>query len=94
MFDQLGLGSIMGAAGMGFGSSAAQQGAVTYGSQAGLAAQQQALYNQQLMSIHARQHAPKQWMVDGQAMDFDEFVRTVFPEDTPERTFFLLKYKK
>ena len=90
----------MGMAGMGFGTNPAQQNpGVTYGSMGGpwaqgAAAHQQALYNQQLQSIHARQYVPKLWMVDGKSMDFDEFVQTVFPEDTPERTFFLLKYSK
>ena len=51
-------------------------------------------YNQQLMSIHARQHAPAKWRVDGKDVSFEEFVQLVFPEDTPERTFFLLKYSK
>lgn len=68
-----------------------------YAQQSGLnqltqsAAAQQHAWN----SIHARNipEAPK-WMVDGKSMTFQEFVETVFPEDTPEKTFFLLKYSK
>ena len=59
--------------------------------------QQQSLAAQQHAwnSIHARNipDAPK-WMVDGKSMTFQEFVEAVFPEDTPEKTFFLLKYSK
>ena len=68
-----------------------------YAQQAGLtqmtqsAAAQQHAWN----SIHAR-NIPEtaKWMVDGKTMTFQEFVQAVFPEDTPERTFFLLKYTK
>lgn len=94
MFSQIGLGNIMGApigSGSGIANAYAQQsGPWTQGA----AAHQQALYNQQLMSIHARQHAPAKWRVDGQDMTFEEFVEAVFPEDTPQKTFFLLKFSK
>ena len=40
------------------------------------------------------QHTQKNWMVDGEWMTFDQFVATVFPLDTPERTMFLLRYTK
>jgi len=61
----------------------------------GLLSQHAAAYTQQLMSIHARQaEPPPKWMVDGKTMTFQEFVDAVFPDDSPERTFFLLKYKK
>ena len=34
------------------------------------------------------------WMINGQAMTFETFVNTIFPEDCPEKTFFLLKFSK
>jgi len=61
------------------------------------AAQQQQIANlgRTWNSIHARQaEPPPRWMIDGNSMTFQQFVETVFPEDTPERTFFLLKYSK
>lgn len=102
MTSQIGLGNIMGFPVVSTGSGAGQGIANAYNPYAqqsgpwaqGATAHQQALYNQQMMSIHARQHAPARWMVDGKSMTFQEFVETVFPEDTPERTFFLLKYSK
>ena len=33
------------------------------------------------------------WMIDGKAMDFDEFIETLFPQDCAEKTFLVLKYK-
>jgi len=93
MFSGLGLGNILGSP---TGLSSAQgiaNGYNPYAQQAGLASQAAAA-QQHWMSIHARQHAPARWMVDGRSMSFEEFVQTVFPEDTPERTFFLLKYTK
>ena len=96
MFNSLGLGNILGSSGIagGYGGAQQQSGQLNspLGSQIG--AQQAALYNQQLTSIHARQAAPAKWRVDGRDMTFQEFVETVFPEDTPERTLFLLKYSK
>jgi hypothetical protein len=54
-------------------------------------AQQQLAYNQALM---AQQRPPKAWMIAGKAMDFDEFLTTLCPEeDDPMRTFLTLKYK-
>jgi len=53
-----------------------------------------AAYNQ-LTSIHARQaEKPAEWRVAGRDMTFDEFVAAVFPDDSAERTFFLLKHSK
>jgi hypothetical protein len=92
MFSQLGLGNIMGAptgSGQGLANSYSP-----YQQQAGAWNQASMNAYHQLTSIHARQHVPPKWMVDGKQMEFDEFVQTVFPEDTPERTFFLLKYSK
>lgn len=36
----------------------------------------------------------KDYMIDGIWMEFDEFVQAIYPEDTPERTMFLLKHQK
>lgn len=97
MFSGLGLGNMLGTP-PGLSSGQGQTNVFNpYAQQStsGTLAQHAAAYNQQLMSIHARQAEPlKHWMVDGKAMDFDEFVQTVFPEDTAEKTFFLLKYSK
>lgn len=46
--------------------------------------QQLGRYNQAL--------APR-WMIDGRAMSIEEFGKEMFGDDTPELTFFLLKYK-
>jgi hypothetical protein len=37
--------------------------------------------------------APK-WMFNGIHMDFQDFVNKVFPEDTAEKTAFILKYSE
>jgi hypothetical protein len=37
---------------------------------------------------------PKEWMIAGRAMDLNEFANEMFGEDTPEKTFFILKYSK
>jgi hypothetical protein len=34
------------------------------------------------------------WMIDGCAVEFADFVSIIFPEDSPERTAFLLKYTR
>ena len=53
-------------------------------------AAQQHQYLQNLMS----NHVPERWMIDGKTMSFEEFTHTLFPEDSAEKTFFLLKYQK
>lgn len=93
MFNQLGLGSLMGSP-TGYSSGQGLANGYNPYQQQSMLGAQGAAANQHLMSIHARQHAPARWMVDGRSMSFEEFVQTVFPEDTPERTFFLLKYTK
>jgi hypothetical protein len=35
-----------------------------------------------------------EWMINGCAVTFEEFVERVFPEDSPTKTHFLLKYSK
>ena len=95
MFSGLGLGNIMGSPVSSGSGIANAYNPYQQQSTSGTLSQHAAAYTQQLMSIHARQaEPPKHWMVDGKAMDFDEFVKTVFPEDTAEKTFFLLKYSK
>jgi hypothetical protein len=59
--------------------------------QAQLAAQQANLARQYAQTI---QRPDLKWMVDGCAVDFDDFVSIIFPEDSPERTAFLLKYAR
>lgn len=34
------------------------------------------------------------WMIDGVGYDFCDFVNEIFPEDSPEKTAFLLKWSK
>lgn len=47
---------------------------------------------QQMMQQYNRALSP-QWMIDGRVMSIEEFGKEMFGEDTPELTFFLLKYK-
>src|ERR1035437_3190041 len=35
-----------------------------------------------------------QYMIDGKLMNMDDFVNEIFPEDTREKTMFLLKHTK
>jgi len=92
MFSGLGLGNIMGAP-----SSSGQGLANAYNpyAQTGHWNQQAGAAQQHLMSIHARQGRElPQWIFDGQPMSFEDFVEAVFPEDCPQKTFFLLKFSK
>lgn len=55
--------------------------------------QQQRLYNQQLMAATLGTYQ-KHWMVNGKAMNFNEFLDEICPDaDDPMRTFLILKYK-
>ena len=58
----------------------------------------QAAYQSQLQQMHAynqaRQMQAPQWVFNGRAMSFEDFVDAVWPEDTPEKTMFVLKYTK
>lgn len=54
------------------------------------AAQQQSLYNQQIGHLGTY---TKRYMIDGKAMNFDEFIDALFPEDCAERTYLILKLK-
>jgi len=37
---------------------------------------------------------PMRWMIDGVMLEFKDFVDIVFPDDTAEKTMFVLKYSK
>lgn len=48
---------------------------------------------QQMAHAHAQQaYQPIKWMFNGKSMAFKEFVDIMFPEDTAEKTAFILKY--
>ena len=49
---------------------------------------------QAMADYYANQMVKKDYMIAGQAMTRDEFLQAVFPEDTAQRTAFLLKYTK
>lgn len=70
-----------------------QMAANTYSS--ALAAQQHQyqknLYQQMLA---AQQRPPQRWMIDGVAMDFEQFADRLYPEDCPEKTMLILRFKK
>lgn len=90
MFDtlaSLGMSGILGQQSSVINPAAAQQ--MTPAAAQAIAAQHAAQISQL-----GRPRPPYQWMVDGDPLTFEQFVERVFPEDTPERTFFLLKYKK
>jgi hypothetical protein len=58
-----------------------------------MAAQQAYAYGaQQMAAGHTQQWRPPQWMFNGKTMEFKEFVDTMFPEDTAEKTAFVLKW--
>lgn len=61
--------------------------------QAQAIAQQQA-YGANMAAGHSQQWRPPKWMFNGKTMEFTEFVNTMFPEDTPEKTAFILKYSE
>lgn len=58
--------------------------------------QQQAQAQAQQAFAHWAQQAVerREWMIAGKPMSFKEFADTLFPEDTPERTMFFLRYSK
>ncbi len=60
-------------------------------------AHQLAIQNQIARQYAQAVHRPEpqlNWMIDGCAVEFDDFVSIIFPEDSPERTAFLLKYTR
>jgi hypothetical protein len=54
----------------------------------------QALAAQQQIQNLGKVRKPKQFMIEGKPMDLVEFVETLYPEDCPERTYLLLKFKE
>ena len=55
--------------------------------------QQSMLTRQYAQAVH-RPEPELKWMIDGCAVEFADFVSIIFPEDSPERTAFLLKYTR
>ena len=45
-------------------------------------------------TMNGQPFSPPKWMVNGRWMQFQEFIDTVFPEDTAEKTAFVLKYSE
>lgn len=80
----------------------AQQNAAQASQYGGLAQNQQAYAQQQAMaaqqayganmSAGTMNHQPPQWMFKGEFMSFMDFVEKIFPEDTAEKTAFVLKW--
>jgi hypothetical protein len=56
-------------------------------------AQRHLLARQYAQAVH-RPEPELKWMIDGCAVDFADYVSIIFPEDSPERTAFLLKYTR
>jgi hypothetical protein len=50
------------------------------------------LQQNQLLNSYNRVFEAKRWMINGQAMDIEEFGKELFGDDTPELTMFLLRY--
>jgi hypothetical protein len=85
---QQGLSNINPAYG-GFGSALGQAiGGTQWQAQAQAQAYSQM---QQQAYAHVQSKTPR-WMFKGKFMNFNEFVDAVFPEDTPEKTMFILKH--
>ena len=57
-------------------------------------AAQQAQHAALLRQQYAQQFTPKKYMIDGVAMDFQQFVDTIYPDDCAEKTMLILKFKK
>lgn len=57
---------------------------------------QQALLSQQasMAQQSANQVPKKKYRIDGQDMDFEEFINTLYPDDCAEKTHLILKLKK
>lgn len=88
LFAQIGLGVVANQMGYGTGGQLQNAGAGNqYYAQQAQQAQAFAQYAQ--AEIERRD-----WMIDGQRMTFKEFADTLYPEDSPARTMFFLKYSK
>ena len=68
------------------------QNSQAYAQQQAMAAQQ--AYGAQNMSAGTMNHQSPRWMFNGTFMSFMDFVNTVFPEDTAEKTAFILKHSE
>ena len=96
-------------AGLGLGglsSASNAQGIANGYSQSQLAAQAATLFNNAYQTHQAQytqaqilalglpiNSTAAQWMIAGRVLTFDEFVNELFPDDCPERTYLILKYK-
>ena len=56
-----------------------------------LAAQQ---YSAAQQRIFNQSWTDERWMIDGKYMSLQEFVDFIWPEDCPDKTFFVLKHTK
>ena len=65
-----------------------QQGLLSSGA---LSAQQ---YNSLLWQSRNIHTPPAHWMIDGRTMTFEQWLDEIAPDDSPQRTFLILKYKK
>lgn len=54
--------------------------------------QQQAMAQQMAHAHGSHIYQPIEWMFNGKTMSFTEFVEAVFPNDTAEKTAFVLKW--
>jgi hypothetical protein len=89
-FATIGLG-LLGSAQQGYYSPAQAQNQLAATPQYWAQQAQQA----QAFAQYAQQEAERQdWMINGVRMTFKEFADTLYPEDSPERTMFYLKYSK
>jgi len=57
-------------------------------------AMSQAQALQQLSQYAQQSRERSRWMIDGKQMTFKEFADTLFPDESPERTWFYLKYSE
>jgi len=98
IFGQMGQG-----VGVGYGNYGGQNGCQAQNAYPGhYYAQQAAMAQQQAMGAGAQMSQgslqgisqPMRWMFDGVMVEFRDFVDLVFPEDTAEKTAFILKYSK
>lgn len=93
IFGQLGQGFNQGHMAQQNAAQATQYGMAHNAAQQSAMAQQAA---QQGLGMSAGSYPgikePMRWMFDGVLVEFRDFVNLVFPEDTPEKTVFILRY--
>ena len=61
---------------------------------ANISAFQQAAQQQYLARMYSQALQPKEFRINGQDMDLQEFLNTLYPEDCAERTYLALKLTK